>query len=53
MDFAFDFQQPGRASKFVHDAKLAGYDLEVILSFNNSRYHVVVPVDGSGDDCNE
>lgn len=47
MDSAFDFQEPGRASKFVHDAKLEEYDLEVILSFNNSRYDVVVPVNAS------
>jgi hypothetical protein len=50
LDSALDFEQPGRASQFVHDAKLEEYDFEVILLFNNSRYGVVVPVDGYGTD---
>lgn len=49
MDSALDFQEPGRASQFVHDAKLEQSELDVILSFNNSRYDVVLPVDGYGN----
>ena len=49
VDSAFDFQEPCRASKFVHDAKWEECELELILLFNNSRYDVVVPVEGSAE----
>lgn len=51
MDCALDFHEPGWASRFVHNAKLDEYDMELVLLFKNSRFDVVVAVDEDKNDC--